>query len=883
MVFRLIIQIYYKNSNKSIEIHSNLTCFLKYLLLSLLKRNNLMARDVDSKVKEIMQKAIGEADNYNDTKLRPEHIVLSIIDDSDNECVDVLKKLGVNLDKLYDLLLDYVTNGQISPRVGPKYNGKAPPSELTIQALNFADKEAEFMNESSIKLLHIMLGILDTDSTVTRILHNMEITRKRFYEQIKTENMNRDDYDFEDDGPSKKNVPPSNRKKTNTKTPVLDNFCRDVTKAAEEKLLDPIVGREKEIRRVSQILSRRKKNNPVLIGEPGVGKTALVEGLAQMIVDGKAPRILLDKRVYTLDLSALVAGTKYRGQFEERMKALLDELQANPDVIIFIDELHTIVGAGNASGSLDASNIFKPALARGEIQVIGATTLDEYRENIEKDGALTRRFQQVLVEEPTLSETKIILMNVKGRYEQHHKVEYTEEAIDECVKLAERYITDRAMPDKALDVMDEAGASTNVTVEIPEVIKELEERKAAIQEKKMEVVAAQQYEEAAKLRDDEKKINLDIVKAKEAWIKRLDKKKTTVDADLVAETISMMTGIPLNKISSKENKRLLKMEEELTVKIIGQAEAVTKVSKAIKRNRLGIKDKNKPIGSFIFLGPTGVGKTYLAKMLAEFVFGDADALVRIDMSEYMEKHSVSRLIGAPPGYVGYEQGGQLTEKVRRKPYSVILFDEIEKAHDDVFNIMLQLLDEGQLTDSLGRKVNFKNTMIIMTSNIGVKDANEFGAGIGFDTKEGVNDDRMRLIVEKALKKKFKPEFLNRLDDIVTFNTLSREDISKIIVNELGKLTERITEIGYGVEYSKEAIEYLAEIGYDVNYGARPLGRAIQKYVEDPVCEELLADNIKKGDTIKVTFDKKTKLLVIKGGKTKKSTGVTEPLPDNVED
>jgi ATP-dependent Clp protease ATP-binding subunit ClpC len=833
-------------------------------------------REVDSKVQEILQKAIAEADQYNDTKFRPEHIVLSIIDDSNNECVNILKNLGINLDSLYDLLLNSVSNNQITPRVGPKYNGKAPPSELTIKVLNFADKEAELMNDTSINLKHIMLGILDTDTPVTRLLNDLDITRTSFYEQIKTQNM-REDYDFEDDNNSKKNIPPSNRVKKNSKTPVLDNFCRDVTKAAEEKTLDPIVGREKEIRRVSQILSRRKKNNPVLIGEPGVGKTALVEGLAQLIVDGKAPRILLDKRVCTLDLSALVAGTKYRGQFEERMKALLNELETNPDVIIFIDELHTIIGAGNASGSLDASNIFKPALARGEIQIIGATTLDEYRENIEKDGALTRRFQQVLIEEPTLLETKTILMNVKCKYEDHHKVIYTEEAIDECVKLAERYITDRAMPDKALDVMDEAGASTNVTVEIPEIIKELDEKKKAIQQKKMEVVRAQKYEEAAKLRDDEGKLDVEIKAAKDAWIKRLDNKKTIVDGDLVAETISMMTGIPLNKISNKENKRLLQMESELTNKIIGQNEAVSKISKAIKRNRLGIKDKNKPIGSFIFLGPTGVGKTFLAKMLAEYVFGDTDALVRIDMSEYMEKHSVSRLIGAPPGYVGYEQGGQLTEKVRRKPYCVILFDEIEKAHDDVFNIMLQLLDEGQLTDSLGRKVNFKNTLIIMTSNIGVKDANEFGAGIGFDTKAGgiVDDDRMRSIVEKALKKKFKPEFLNRLDDIVTFNTLTREDISKIIVNELGRLTLRINEIGHDVKYSKEAVEHLATIGYDVNYGARPLARAIQKYVEDPVCEEILSDNIKKGDQIKVTFDKKTETLLIKGVKAK-SADVSEP-------
>ena len=679
-----------------------------------------------------------------------------------------------------------------------------------------------------------------------------------------------EDYDF---GPMDSQGSKKNTKKQSTpsKTPVLDNFCRDISKAVDEGKIDHVIGREKEIKRVSQILSRRKKNNPILIGEPGVGKTSIVEGLAQLIKDGKAPITLLDKKLYSLDLASIVAGTKYRGQFEERMKAILEELKNNPDVVLFIDEIHTIVGAGNASGSLDASNIFKPALARGEVQVIGATTLDEFRENIEKDGALTRRFQQVLIEEPSLEETITILKNIRDKYEAHHKVTYTDEAIEECVKMADRYISDRAMPDKAIDIMDEAGSSTNVNVEVPENIKKLELEIGKIKEEKMVVVTKQKYEKAAALRDEERKINDELIKAKNAWVESMAKEQTIVDVHLISEVVSMMTGIPLSKISTQESKKLLDLDTDLTGRVIGQDDAVNKVVKAIKRSRIGIKDRKKPIGSFIFLGPTGVGKTYLAKLLAEHVFGDEDNLLRVDMSEYMEKFSVSRLIGPPPGYVGYEEGGQLTEKVRRKPHSVILFDEIEKAHDDVFNLLLQLLDEGHLTDGLGRKVNFRNTLIIMTSNIGVKELSQFGKGLGFNTGAEIanEEERARNIIEKALKKKFKPEFLNRIDDTIVFNGLSSEDIHKIIYNELENLEERINEMGFELKLGENAIKYLADKGYDPEYGARPLARTIQRYVEDPIADEVLSGNASEGDTLRIDYDEKSDKILIKVIKKKK--------------
>lgn len=812
-----------------------------------------------------MKTAFQEAKAYEDIKLRPEHITLAIVMDDDNKAVDILDELGVDLNSFYDSITQHLHESDMTPRVGVK--GKLPPSDLTNKVFKTVDKECVEVGDEAIDTTHVMLAILKHDTPTTTILQSYGVDYDNFKEIVMSKKEEIENSFDEFDEVEGTNEPPKKKKsKTGTnKTPVLDNFCRDISKAAEDGIIDPVVGRADEIKRVSTILSRRKKNNPVLIGEPGVGKTSIVEGLAQLIKDRKAPRVLLDKRIYGLDLTLIVAGTKYRGQFEERMKAILEELKANPNIILFVDELHTMVGAGNASGSLDASNILKPALARGEIQVIGATTLDEFRENIEKDGALTRRFQKVLVEEPTLDETEVILNNIKERYEDHHKVQYTDEAIKECVKLADRYITERAMPDKAIDVLDEAGSITNVDVDVPKEIIKLEEKKLAIEEEKYDVVAKQQYEKAAKLRDDERKIEEAIEKAKKKWHANQDKKRTVVDVDLIAEVVSNMTGIPMNKVSSQENTKLAKMEEELMGKVIGQDDAVEKVSKSIKRNRLGIRRRTKPIGSFIFLGPTGVGKTHLAKLLAEYVFGDKDALVRVDMSEYMEKFSVSRLIGAPPGYVGYEEGGKLTEAVRRKPYAVILFDEIEKAHEDVFNLMLQLLDEGQLTDSLGRKVDFKNTLIILTSNVGVKELSQFGKSVGFATGDTVakQEERSRQIIEKALKSKFKPEFLNRIDDTIIFNSLKKEDIDKIIDIEMEDVANNLAELGYTVELDKKAKDYIAEQGFEPAYGARPLARAIQKFVEDPISEEVILGNIQEGDSIKLTYNKTRDEMVVK--------------------
>lgn len=848
-------------------------------------------REIVPKVKLIMSKAQEESKTNDDKYVRPEHILLAILNDDSTRCYLMLRGMNIDINDLYDKVTEFARYSQLNLTSETKKRIKLPFSVETKAALKNIDKEAEKLNDHFIDTSHIMLSFLKfVKWDLIKVLHDNGINYNNFKEQIMNlndENLTdserkelkkleeyqkkideiRNSLEDADDFPIGKGKfeKKGKRESSNSKTPVLDNFCRDISKSAEDGILDPVVGRSKEIKRVSQILARRKKNNPVLIGEPGVGKTAIVEGLAMLIKEGKAPRIILGKRIYSLDLSSIVAGTKYRGQFEERMKAILDELRGNKDVILFIDELHTIVGAGNASGSMDAANIFKPALARGEIQVIGATTLDEFREKIETDGALTRRFQQVLIEEPSLEETKTILMNIKEKYEDHHKVVYTDEAIEECVKLSDRYIMDRSMPDKAIDVLDEAGATTNVNHEAPENIKKLEEANKEINEKKLVVVRKQNYEEAAKLRDEERQINEELDKAKADWLDSLDKERTTVDVELVSEVVSMMSGIPLNKISSQETKRLVNMDKELQGKVIGQDDAVVKVVKAIKRNRLGIKDKGKPIGSFIFLGPTGVGKTYLSKLLAESMFGDADSLVRIDMSEYMEKHSVSRLIGPPPGYVGYEEGGQLTEKIRRKPYSVILFDEIEKAHDDVFNLLLQLLDEGQLTDGLGRKVNFKNTLIILTSNVGVKELSSFGKDMGFNTGAAIVNEEVksRSIIEKALKKKFKPEFLNRIDDTIIFNSLKKDDIHVIIINELEKLKIRVREeLGIELKINKTAIGYVADQGYDPLYGARPLNRSIQRHIEDPVADEVLNGNFGKGDTIKISYNKKEDKIVL---------------------
>jgi ATP-dependent Clp protease ATP-binding subunit ClpC len=650
-----------------------------------------------------------------------------------------------------------------------------------------------------------------------------------------------------------------------SRTPVLDNFGRDLTKLAEVGKLDPIVGREKEIERVAQILSRRKKNNPILIGEPGVGKTAIAEGLALRIVQKKVSRVLFGKRVVTLDLASLVAGTKYRGQFEERMKAVMNELEKSPDVILFIDELHTIVGAGGASGSLDASNMFKPALARGEIQCIGATTLDEYRQYIEKDGALARRFQMVMVDATSVEETIQILENIKDKYEEHHHVNYTPEALISAVKLSERYITDRFLPDKAIDVMDEVGARVHISnITVPEDILKLEDQIENIKQEKNRVVKSQKYEEAAQLRDREKKLIDQLDRAKQLWEEETKQKRYTVSEQNVAEVVAMMTGIPVMNVSLDEGKKLLSMADELKAKVIGQDPPIEKLVKAIQRTRVGLKDPKKPIGSFIFLGPTGVGKTELAKVLATYLFDKDDALVRIDMSEYMEKFSVSRLVGAPPGYVGYEEGGQLTEKIRRKPYSVILLDEIEKAHPDVYNILLQVLDDGILTDGLGRRVDFRNTIIIMTSNIGARDLKDFGSGIGFSTKAKADnvDEIMRNTIQSALRKAFSPEFLNRLDDVIVFNSLQREDLHRIIDISLNKLFSRVKGLGYEIELTVTAKDFLSEKGYDPQYGARPLNRAIQKYLEDPVAEEILKGELKDGDVLIADHDGTSEQLTI---------------------
>ncbi|MFT6323003.1 MAG: ATP-dependent Clp protease ATP-binding subunit ClpC [Halieaceae bacterium] len=654
-----------------------------------------------------------------------------------------------------------------------------------------------------------------------------------------------------------------------SKTPVLDNFGRDLTRMAEDDKLDPIIGRTKEIERVSQILSRRKKNNPILIGEPGVGKSAIAEGLALRIVQRKVSRILFGKRVVTLDLASLVAGTKYRGQFEERMKAVMNELEKSDDVILFIDEIHTIVGAGGASGSLDASNMFKPALARGEIQCIGATTLDEYRQYIEKDGALERRFQKVLVEPTSVEETITILENIKSKYEDHHNVTYTPEAIEACVKLTDRYISDRHLPDKAIDALDEAGSRVHIThIVVPEVILEIEKSIEEVKEKKLTVVKRQKYEEAAQLRDEEKKLTERLDEEQRKWEEKTKQHRELVTQDSVAEVVAMISGIPTQRIAQKEGEKLVSMKDDLKGSVIGQDEAIEKVVKAIQRNRAGLKDPNKPIGSFIFLGPTGVGKTQLAKVLSKYLFDNRDNLIRIDMSEYMEKFAVSRLVGAPPGYVGYEEGGQLTEKVRRKPYSVILLDEIEKAHPDVYNILLQILDDGQVTDSLGRKVDFKNTIIIMTSNIGSRELKDFGQGVGFSTNSKVSNvnSEAKGVIQRALKKTFAPEFLNRIDDVVLFNSLDQADIFKIIDIELKSLFFRINDLGYKIELTKASKEFIATKGYDSQFGARPLKRALQKFLEDPIAEEIIQNNLHEGDTIKVGIDKKNdavKITIVK--------------------
>ncbi|MBO9155030.1 ATP-dependent Clp protease ATP-binding subunit [Chitinophaga sp. GCM10012297] len=827
-----------------------------------------MDQNFSPQVKEIISFSREEALRLGNDFIGTEHLLLGIIREGEGTAVKILQALNVDL---YELRKEVEL--AIKDKTGKNIANinSLPLTRQAEKVIRVTVLEAKALKSPTVETEHLMLSILKNKENVcTQILQQFDVDYDTFKNELgfvksadpKAEFDDPGEEEFEDERKSYA----SKAKQTNTKskTPVLDNFGRDITKLAESGSLDPIVGREQEIERVSQILSRRKKNNPILIGEPGVGKTAIVEGLALRIVQRKVSRVLFDKRVVSLDLAALVAGTKYRGQFEERMKAIMNELEKNRDVILFIDEIHTIVGAGGASGSLDASNIFKPALARGELQCIGASTLDEYRMYIEKDGALDRRFQKVMVDPPTVDETIQILNNIKPRYEEYHNVSYTDDAIDACVKLSDRYMTDRLLPDKAIDVLDEVGARVHLkNINVPQNILDLEKQIEDIKQEKNKVVKSQRFEEAAALRDTEKKLGEDLEKAKAVWEEEVKHKRYPIDEEAIAEVVSMMTGIPVKRMVQAENEKLRRMGEDLKGAVVGQDEAISKVTKAIQRNRVGLKDPKKPIGTFIFLGPTGVGKTELAKALAKYMFDSEDALIRIDMSEYMEKFSVSRLIGAPPGYVGYEEGGQLTEKVRRKPYSVILLDEIEKAHPDIYNILLQVLDDGILTDGLGRKVDFKNTLIIMTSNIGVRQLKDFGAGVGFTTSSRAvsEEDNTKAVIEKALKRTFSPEFLNRIDDVIIFNSLSKEHIYTIIDITMKGVLARLQTLGFSLELTDEAKGFLAEKGYDQQFGARPLHRAIQKYLEDPLAEEILNMNIHNGDILIADLDKENQKLV----------------------
>jgi len=816
-----------------------------------------------NRMKDVFTYVREEVIRLGNESIGVEHLFLGILREGGGTAITVLKGLGIDPKDLRVIIESNITKRDSRINID---KDSIDFKKQTERILKKSIMERKNLGEEEIRTIHVLLAILLDDSNIVTIsfkhLHlNYEIILEEYEEHnidisSKHDDLG-DDEENDDDifGPSTPEKPKST---SISATPVLDNFGRDLTKYATEGRLDPIVGRDKEIERVSQILSRRKKNNPILVGEPGVGKSAIAEGLALRIVQRKVSRILFNKRIVMLDLAALVAGTKYRGQFEERMKGIINELEKNPDIILFIDEIHTLVGAGGASGSLDASNMFKPALARGELQCIGATTLDEYRQHIEKDGALERRFQKVMVEPTTIEETIEILTNIKFKYEEHHNVIYTDDAIKSCVLLTDRYMNDRFLPDKAIDAMDEAGSRVHITnIKVPKNITDLEESLEKITIKKKDAIKKQKFEIAAELRDNEKKHTAQLDHAKDIWEKELKAHKETVSEENVADVVSIMTGIPVQRVASQERKKLLSMTDSIKTKIIGQDEAVEKVVKAIRRNRVGLKDPNKPIGSFIFLGPTGVGKTQLTKALSEEMFDSQSALIRLDMSEYMEKFAVSRLVGAPPGYVGYEEGGQLTEKVRRKPYSVILLDEIEKAHPDVFNILLQALDDGQMTDSLGRNISFKNTIIIMTSNIGARQLNDFGQGIGFNTsaKKDNIDSHSKGVIQKALKRAFSPEFLNRIDDVIVFNSLDKEDINKIIDIEMDSLLKRIATLGYSVKISEEAKDFIADKGFDANFGARPLKRAIQKYFEDPLSEEIISAQIKEGDTIKVSLNK----------------------------
>ncbi|MDB5200097.1 MAG: ATP-dependent Clp protease ATP-binding subunit ClpA [Chitinophagaceae bacterium] len=837
-----------------------------------------MDNNFSAQVKEIISYSREEALRLGNDFIGTEHLVLGLIRDGENTAIKILKSLNVDL---YELRKEIEL--AVKDKTGKNIANinSLPLTKQAEKVIRITVLEAKANKSPLVESEHLMLSILkNKENIATQILNQFDVDYDMFKNElgyVKTDPK----AEFQDDDPEefdeeKKSYSQQQRSTKGSaaapksKTPVLDNFGRDITRLAEMNSLDPIIGRDTEIERVSQILSRRKKNNPILIGEPGVGKTAIVEGLALRIIQRKVSRVLFDKRVVSLDLAALVAGTKYRGQFEERMKAIMNELEKNRDVILFIDEIHTIVGAGGASGSLDASNIFKPALARGELQCIGASTLDEYRMYIEKDGALDRRFQKVMVEQPSVEETIQILTNIKSKYEDYHNVTYSDEAIDACVKLSDRYMTDRLLPDKAIDVLDEVGARVHLkNINVPEDVLELEKKIEDIKLEKNKVVKSQRFEEAASLRDTEKRLQEELEKAKADWEEESKTKRFPIDEEAIAEVVSMMTGIPVKRMVQAETDKLRRMALDLTGAVVGQDEAIQKVVKAIQRNRVGLKDPKKPIGTFIFLGPTGVGKTELARALARYMFDSDDALIRIDMSEYMEKFTVSRLIGAPPGYVGYEEGGQLTEKVRRKPYSVILLDEIEKAHPDIYNILLQVLDDGILTDGLGRKIDFKNTMIIMTSNIGARQLKDFGEGVGFQTATRIQnaDENNKAVIEKSLKRTFSPEFLNRIDDVVIFNHLTEDNIFSIIDILMKAVTKRLTNLGLTLELTEEAKKFISEKGYDSQFGARPLHRAIQKYLEDPLAEEILNMHIKTGDILIADLDKENSKIKfeIKGG------------------
>jgi ATP-dependent Clp protease ATP-binding subunit ClpC len=838
------------------------------------------------KVKEVISNSREEALRLNNEQMGIEHLLLGLLLENDSIITRVLHALNVDV-----IILRRMIEDQMRSKV-PTHILNANNLPLTRQAekiLKVTVLEAKSLKSEVIGPEHLMLSILkNKENIATKTLQQFDVDYDHFkieleftlgnddFERPDIKNAPDGDYSNEGDYDEESQQAYQRNKASNVKsrTPVLDNFGRDITKLAEEDKLDPIVGRELEIERVSQILSRRKKNNPILIGEPGVGKTAIVEGLALRIIQRKVSRVLFDKRIVMLDLAALVAGTKYRGQFEERMKAIMTELEKNRDVILFIDEIHTIVGAGGATGSLDASNIFKPALARGELQCIGASTLDEYRQYIEKDGALERRFQKVIIDPPSAEESITILTNIKEKYETYHNVTYSDDAIKACVLLSDRYVTDRFLPDKAIDVLDEVGARVHLkNIQVPKEIVDLEKLIEEVKAEKNRVVKSQRYEEAARLRDREKRLGEDLERAKQKWEDDSKTSRYPVTEEDIAEVVAMMTGIPVKRVGQTESTRLMSMESDLAKAIIGQDEAIKQVVKAIRRNRVGLKDPKKPIGTFIFLGPTGVGKTELAKTLARYLFDTEDSLIRIDMSEYMEKFSVSRLVGAPPGYVGYQEGGQLTEKVRRKPYSVILLDEIEKAHPDVYNILLQVLDDGILTDGLGRRVDFKNTIIIMTSNIGVRQLKDFGSGVGFATaaKQEETDNNTKSVIGKALKRTFAPEFLNRIDDVVIFNSLEKKEIIQIVDIELRGLYRRMEQVGYIVELTQAAKEFIADKGYDPQFGARPLQRAIQKYVEDTLAEELLSGKFTTGDSLLIDLNEEKQIVV-----SKKTTEQVEP-------